>query len=64
VVGFFLTQKFFGMNLALTIIKQRERKFGVNSMLMELATVNFITICLIVFGAFALIRIVRTYLES
>lgn len=33
-------------------------------MLMELATVNFITICLIVFGAFALIRIVRTYLES
>lgn len=35
-----------------------------NAMVFELATVNFISICLIVFGAFALLRIAKTYLEN
>ncbi len=35
-----------------------------NTILFELATVNFISICLIVFGAFALLRIARSYLEN
>ena len=35
-----------------------------NSMFIELAAVNFVTICLIVFGAFALLRMARSYLEG
>lgn len=35
-----------------------------NSMVFELASVNFITICLVVFGAFGLLRVAKTYLES
>jgi hypothetical protein len=35
-----------------------------NALVFELATVNFITICLIVFGAFALLRMARSYLEG
>ncbi len=35
-----------------------------NSIVFELATVNFISICLIIFGAFALLRIVKAYLEN
>lgn len=34
-----------------------------NSMVFELASVNFITICLILFGAFGLLRMAKTYLE-
>lgn len=35
-----------------------------NSIVFELATVNLISICLIVFGAFALLRIAKSYLEN
>ncbi len=35
-----------------------------NSIFFELATVNFIAIFLIIFGAFALLRMAKTYLES
>lgn len=35
-----------------------------HGILFELATVNFILICVIVFGAFALLRVAKTYLES
>lgn len=35
-----------------------------NAMVFELATVNFISICLIIFGAFALLRIAKSYLEN
>lgn len=35
-----------------------------NSMFVELASANFITICLIVFGAFTVLRMAKTYLES
>lgn len=35
-----------------------------NAIVFELATVNFISICLIIFGAFALLRIAKTYLEN
>jgi len=35
-----------------------------NSMVFELASANFITICLIVFGAFGILRMAKTYLES
>ena len=52
------------MEFALTMVKHREMEIGMNSIIIELATLNFITICLIVFGAFALIRMVRTNLEG
>ncbi len=35
-----------------------------NSVLFELASVNFIMICLILFGAFGLLRMAKTYLEN
>lgn len=35
-----------------------------NGIIFELAAVNFITICLIIFGAFALLRVAKTYLEG
>jgi len=35
-----------------------------SSMVIELASANFITICLIVFGAFAVLRMTKTYLEG
>jgi len=35
-----------------------------NSMVFELASANFITICLIVFGAFSVLRMAKTYLEG
>jgi hypothetical protein len=35
-----------------------------NSMIFEVATINMITICLIVFGAFAVLRIARNFLQS
>lgn len=35
-----------------------------NPMVFELASVNLITICLILFGAFGILRMAKTYLES
>lgn len=35
-----------------------------NSTHFELATINLIMICVLIFGAFGILRIAKTYLES